>query len=526
MMWHGKRLASFVAATMWLALAGVVGRGDDGAERAPNLVVILADDFGVGDIQAHYPQNKIATPHLDSLVRQGISFTDAHSSSAVCSPTRYGLLTGRYNWRTRLQEWVIAAYEPPLIPADRVTLPGFLRQHGYRTGCIGKWHLGWDWPGAQPSRMTSQRNGLAWESWDLTKPIPGGPTDRGFDEYFGVDLPNLPPFTFIEGNRAQPIPTASFQPDAEEGVVLPTRFAGTPAAPGWRMQAILPTITDRAVRFVHDHADSESPFFLYFSLTSPHEPVVPSEPFRGKSKIAPIADFVMETDWAVGQVMQALDDAQISERTLVVFTADNGHSHYTGWNELVAAGHQPSGPYRGHKGDIWEGGHRVPLVVRWPGKVAPGTKSDQMVCLTDMFATFADLIEADLPQAGAEDSLSFLPSLLGQHQTDGRASMVHHSNFGEFAFRQGPWKLVFKMSEANLELSRGKATIPELYHLEADVAEQQELSREHPQLVRQLTKQLRDLIDQGATRPGARGRNDTRARFETIQTERWARADQ
>lgn len=490
--------------------------------KHPNVVVILADDFGVGDIQAHYPDNKIPTPYLDRLVREGMSFDDAHSSSAVCSPTRYGLLTGRYNWRTRLQEWVIAAYEPPLIAASRPTVAGFLRQHGYHTGCIGKWHLGWDWPGPQTAQMTAKRNGQAFLKWNLDQPIPGGPVDRGFESYFGVDLPNLPPFTYIENDRAVPIPNASFMPDENEGIVLPTRFRGTPAAPNWRLQDILPTITRRAVRYIHDHGGNEMPFFLYFSLTSPHEPVVPSEAFRGKSGIAPIADFVMETDWAAGQILEAIDAAGITKDTIVIFTADNGHSHYTGWQDLIDAGHQPSGPYRGHKGDIWEGGHRVPLVVRWPERVSAGSHSDQLVCLTDLFATLADVMGQDLPANGAEDSLSFLPVLEGQPTQAARTSLVSHSNFGEFAYRAGNWKLVFKLGGKNLEASRGKPTVAELYNLEDDIAEAKELSGSHRERVQQMTEEFQRLIQRGATRPGIEAVNDTHVRFDITQSQRWS----
>lgn len=490
----------------------------------PNIVIILADDFGVGDIQAHYPENKIATPHLDRLVREGRSFTDAHTSSAVCSPTRYGLLTGRYNWRTRLQEWVIAAYEPPLIAEGRPTLPGFLRQHGYHTACIGKWHLGWEWAGPQRSRMTEKHNGLALLHWDFTKPIAGGPTDRGFEYYFGVDLPNLPPFTYIENDHVLIQPTAKFQPDPNEGVVLPNGFAGAPAAPNWRMQDILPEITQRAVRYVQDRAKEKQPFFLYFAMTSPHEPIVPSQDFRGKSGIAPIADFVMETDWSAGQVIKAIDEAGLANDTLIVFTADNGHSHYTGWEQLIAAGHQPSGPYRGHKGDIWEGGHRVPLVVRWPGHVEAGTASDRLVCLTDLFATCAEIIGTEPPAEGAEDSLSFLPALLGKSHTEGRTTLISHSNFGEFAYRDGPWKLAWRLSERNLEQSRGKPTVPELYNLDLDVGERTDVSGTHPDIVQRMSKELRTLIDRGTSRDGQEAANDTVVRFETTQEQRWAPA--
>ena len=489
----------------------------------PNIVIMLADDFGVGDIQAHYPENKIATPHLDQLVRQGMSFTDAHSPSAVCSPTRYGILTGRYAWRTRLQEWVIAAYEPPLIERDRTTLPGWLRRQGYHTACIGKWHLGWTWPGPQPGKMTAERNGQRHLSWDFTQRIADGPLDRGFDSYFGVDLPNMPPFTYIEGDRVAELPSAAFEPDPSEGVVLPNFFEGCPAAPGWRMQHILPEITRRAADYIREQAEQQQPFFLYFSLTSPHEPVVPSENFRGRSGIAPIADFVMETDWSVGQVVEAIDEAGIADNTLVIFTADNGHSHYTGWDQLVEAGHLPSGPYRGHKGDVWEGGHRVPLVMRWPKQVEPGSESDQLVCLVDLFAMCAQVVDAPLPRNAAEDSLSFLTSALGTGSGP-RTSLVSHSNGGEFAFRKGPWKLVFKNVDRKLEKSRGKSRQIELYRLDTDIDESNNLADQHPKLVRSLMADLQLLIDRGASRSGLSAHNDCEIDFTTTQLQRWAPA--
>ena len=491
------------------------------ANDRPNIVIVLADDFGVGDIQAHYPENKISTPHLDRLVREGTSFTDAHSPSAVCSPTRYGLLTGRYAWRTRLQEWVIAAYEPPLITEHRPTLPSLLKEHGYDTACIGKWHLGWEWAGPQSSRMTEVRNGQKTLQWDFTKPMRGGPTQRGFDYFFGVDLPNLPPFTFIENDRVVTQPTERYEFDPSEGIVLPKGFVGSPIAPGWRFQEILPEITRRAVQHIHDQAKQETPFFLYFSMTSPHEPIVPSRDFRGKSGIAPIADFVMETDWSAGQVIKAIDDAGIADNTIVIFTADNGHSHYTGWKELVDAGHMPSGPYRGHKGDVWEGGHRVPLVIRWPERIQAGKSSNQMVCLTDIFATCAAIIGADLPTDGAEDSLSFLSSLLRKASDDGRTTVVNHSNHGEFAYRDGPWKLVFKMSGRNPQQSRGKPTIAELYNLDSDVSEQNDLSPKYPEIVERMTADLKSVIERGTSRVDQESSNDTIVGFDTIQMKRW-----
>ncbi len=504
------------------ALAALSSCALESPVREPNVVVILADDFGVGDIQAHYPQNKIATPHLDRLVAESISFADAHSPSAVCTPTRYGLLTGRYSWRTRLQEWVLAAYEPPLIDEGRPTLPSALRQRGYATALIGKWHLGWEWPGPQESRMTAVRNGQKTLQWDLNQPVRSGPMARGFDSYFGVDLPNMPPFSFIEGDSVSPLPTERYVHDLSEGIVLPRGFQGSPMAPGWRLRRIVPELTERAVRKVHELAAGDSPFFLLYSMTSPHEPISPSAAFQGASGIAPIADFVMETDWSAGQVVAAVDEAGIAEDTIVVFTADNGHSHYTGWEDLIDAGHMPSGEFRGHKGDIWEGGHRVPLVVRWPGKVRPGTASDQLVSLTDLFATCMDVIGEPLPSEAAEDSISFLAAALGQASSPARTSLVSHSNHGEFAYRDGPWKLVFRNVSESLEESRGETTVAELYNLANDPAETANVIDEHPGPAAELRQRFDEIIARGASREGAFGQNDTDVTYVHTQTVRWA----
>ena len=489
----------------------------------PNIVIILADDFGVGDIQAHYPNNKIHTPHLDNLVHQGMSFTDAHSGSAVCTPTRYGLLTGRYAWRTPLQEWVIACYEPPLIEASRLTLPMHLKQHGYQTACIGKWHLGLNWSGERTNRRVEAKNSLKDEEWNFEDPILEGPTKRGFDYYFGTHVPNFPPFTFIENDHVVEQPTARYKYDPKEGVVMPKEFPGAPMAPGWRFDRILPILTRKAVDYIHEQSRLDAPFFLYFSMTSPHEPVVPSKDFKGKSGIAPIADFVMETDWSAGQIIKALEDAGISDNTMVIFTADNGHSHYTGWESLIDAGHLPSGPYRGHKGDIWEGGHRVPFIVRWPGKVASGTMSNQLVCLTDIFTTCAEVVGGDpLPNNTAEDGFSFLSTLIESDDTASRANLISHSVNGEFAYRNGNWKIVFKLPGNNLASSRGEPAAVELYNLNEDIGEEFNMAGENHELVRQLTGELKSVVQRGTSRTGPPQFNDVKVRFDTIQTERWA----
>jgi len=304
---------------------------------------------------------------------------------------------------------------------------------------------------------------------------------------------------------------------------MPQSFDSMPMAPGWRFEDILPEITGRAVEYIHKQSGKDQPFFLFFSMTSPHEPVSPSDAFKGKSGIAPIADFVMETDWSVGEVLNAVEDADISENTLIIFTADNGHSHYTGWEKLVDAGHAPSGPFRGHKGDIWEGGHRVPFIAKWIGKISSGTSSDQLICLTDIYATCQDLISGNLPPPDqGEDSFSFLDILLKNSARSERENIVSHSVFGEFAYRKDGWKMVFQLPERTLEKSRGKAAKPALYHLEYDIAEKFDSAAFYPQKVEQLSKELRLIVERGTSRVGERSANDVKVSFDTIQMARWA----
>ncbi|MCC6695091.1 MAG: sulfatase-like hydrolase/transferase [Candidatus Hydrogenedentes bacterium] len=474
-------------------------------DKPPNIVIILADDFGVGDIAALNEGRGIPTPCLDHFVSQSMSFTDAHSASAVCSPTRYGLLTGRYCWRTCLQSWVLDAYEPPLIAEDRLTLPKMLKKHGYATACIGKWHLGSVWAGEGEARKKKA---------DFSVPIQQGPITRGFDYYFGTEVPNFPPFTFIENDHVLVQPTDQMP---ENDASVHVGFQGAPMAPGWKFDEILPTLTSKCAAYIHEQAQSKQPFFLYFPMTSPHEPVSPSGAFKGKSGIAPIADFLMETDWSAGQVLGAIDAAGISDNTIVIFAGDNGHSAYTGFDVLVQHGHMPSGPYRGHKGEIWEGGHRVPFIVRWPGKVAPGSSCDQLACLNDVMATCAELVGAKLPEDSAEDSVSLLPALLGRAEAPLREALVHHDVKGQFAIRQGPWKLV---------ILAGKDSPPafELYDLGRDIAEARNVAGQHADVVARMLKLLDEYVAKGRSTPGPQQANDTLdIDVRHIPKERWAR---
>ena len=491
------------------------------AKGRPNIVIILADDLGVGNIQAHFPENKIATPYLDRFSGESMRFTNAHSGSAVCTPTRYGLLTGRYAWRTRLQEWVLGCYEPPLIAADRLTLPGFLSENGYATACIGKWHLGWNWQGPQPNTMDERANIHRTKRWDYTKPVLNGPTTRGFDYYFGTDLPNMPPFTFIENDRVVEQPTSKFVYVPNDGRSLPSQFDGNPMAPDWKFDQILPDITQRAVDYIHDQATQEEPFFLYFPMTSPHTPIVPTTRFKGKSGISLVADFVMETDWSAGQVIQALEEAGIAEDTLVIFTSDNGHLP-TEWNELVDAGHFPSGPYRGRKADIWEGGHRVPFMIRWPRRIKAGAVSDDILSLNDIFATCSELLGVKLPPDAGEDSISFLPTALGESDQPHRDHVVSHSVGGEFAYMEGPWKVVFRNETTNRNQSRGKPRIVELYNLQSDIDESDNRYETEPEIAERLSQNLRKVIARGTSGEGPDQSNDAEVVLDVTQMLRWA----
>jgi arylsulfatase A-like enzyme len=354
-----------------------------------------------------------------------------------------------------------------------------LRRQGYYTACIGKWHLGWDWP-----RMEDRI--------EFRFAIDGGPTTCGFDYYFGVDVPNYPPYCFIENYRLLGEPTARKTTRDLDGV---------PGAmlPGWKFEDVLPKITGKAVEYIGLRAQSKQPFFLYFPLTTPHEPIRPSERFRGKSGINAWADLMLETDWAVGEVLAALDRHRLSGNTLVIFAGDNGHSGYIGLKELLAAGHKPSGVFRGYKADIYEGGHRVPFLARWPGKIRPGTSNPELICLNDTMRTCASIVGAALPNNAAEDSGDILPDLLGRAANRRiQRAVIHHSGNGLFAIRRGPWKLI--PEQASLE-KPGLNRPGELYNLAEDISEERNVIREHPALVRELTALLETYRREGRSTP-------------------------
>lgn len=467
-------------------LALLCGRANAATPDKPNIVVVLADDFGFGDAACYDPQfSKIPTPNIDRLFHEGMHFTDAHSSSSVCTPSRYSLLTGRYNWRTRLQGAVLPPYAAPLIAADRLTVAGLLKQQGYTTACIGKWHLGWDWPKAGGKEV-------------FDRPIAGGPTTRGFDSYFGTDVPNYPPYAFIKNDHLTAQPTEQFSGSKEMYI----RRSG-PMAPGWKFDRILPTIAEKAVSFIGERAKSGQPFFLYLALTTPHEPISPSEQFKGKSGISPVGDLIMETDWALGQVMEALAKQGLTGDTLLLFTCDNGHCPYTGLEPFEKAGHRVSGPLRGHKFDPWEGGHRLPFIVRWPGVVRPDSQCSQPVSLTDFMATCAAITGAQLPPNAAEDSFSILPLLKGDDHPV-RETVVSHSSKGIFSIQRGGWKLIVGQDSAH----PGDTAPGQLYNLSNDIGETKNLYTQNPEIVGELTALLKHCVENGRSTPGPSQKND------------------
>jgi arylsulfatase A-like enzyme len=482
----------------------------------PNIVFVLADDLGYGDLGCYNDESLIPTPHLDRLASQGLRFTDAHTPSSVCTPTRYGFLTGRYCWRSRMKRSVLWPWDPPLIEADRLTLPAMLGKKGYRTACIGKWHLGWDWPLQGGGYITDEFSGFTipkkqrdafGKRIDFARPTRGGPTDRGFDYYFGDDVPNFPPYSFLENRQTVGLPTAD-KPNGMFGHI-------GPALPGWDLSLVLPTLAQRAASYIEEQAKTaDEPFFLFMPLTAPHTPIAPSPHFIGKSKAGWYGDFVHEVDWVVGQVLAALERSGQTNDTLVFFTSDNGSPQRDGTNMVGPTGsvkanfgHDPSRPWRGMKSDAWEAGHRVPFIVRWPGRVAAGQVTGEPIILTDCIRTIAGLVGFALPENAAEDSFDFRHVLEGKKRkagTPGRDHLIHHSGSGLFAVRQGEWKLIFGKGSGGFSRYKPPADAPkgQLYNLKADPGERNNLYREQPEVVSRLTALLDQAQQLNRTYPG------------------------
>lgn len=478
--------AAVMAAPVWQA----AGAGQE--DERPNVVFIMADDMGYGDPTCLNPDSKIPTPHMDRLAREGMIFTDAHSGSAVCTPTRYGVVTGRYCWRTRLTSGVLNGYSRALIEPGRMTVASLLQGHGYRTGCVGKWHLG----------LTDR------EPADYSKPLTPGPNEVGFDYWFGIPASlDMPPYVYLENGLPTRPPTETVAASA-----YPAFWRGGPIGDDFQHKDVMPTITAKSIEFIDGHCrqHSDKPFFLYVPLTAPHTPWVPLEQNNQQSKAGIYGDFVTLVDWTVGQILQALDAHGIADNTLVILTSDNGsHEARIGkHNNGVSVGspnfgHEANYIYRGQKADVWDGGHRIPFLARWPVAVAPGTRCDELICLTDLMATCAEIVGQSLPAEAGEDSISFLAHLQSKPPAGPvRQTVVHHSISGVFALRRGKWKFIDGVGSGGWS-GQGDGLPGQLYDMEADPQEQNNLysDPEHQAIVNDLKALLERYKEQGHSRP-------------------------
>jgi arylsulfatase A len=484
---------SFIKAASWGTLS-LGAFGCDGSMRQhanrtsakPNIIFIMTDDLGYGDVSCYNPNSRIRTPNIDKIAAEGICFTDAHSPSAVCTPTRYGVLTGRYCWRSRLKRGVFGGFNRPLIETGRMTVASFLKRHGYHTACIGKWHLGMDWTlkeGTEPNEQDQ-------ETVDYSQPIVNGPNEVGFDYFFGTAgcTTDDPPLCFIENHRTVGIPDE----------ILPNDFAGEKRklrmAAGWRHEDADFEFMNKTLTFIEKAAKRKVPFFVYLPLSVPHIPWLPHEDFKGKSGAGPRGDQVLMADEILGQISRKLSELKIADNTLVIFTSDNGPRR--GVN-----GHESAGKLRGYKGGIWEGGHRVPFIAKWPKRIKPQSTSNEIIGLMDLMATCSAIVGDKLPDNAGEDSFNFLPTLTGvKYNKPIRETIIHHSGGGVFSIRQGHWKLIEECRKAGYDNGPTPGAPGQLYNLAKDPGERNNLWDEHPDIVERLTHNLNLCREQGYSR--------------------------
>ena len=492
----------------------------------PNVVLVMADDLGFGDLQVTNDDCKIKTPNLVTLASQGLTFTDAHTPSAVCTPTRYGLMTGRYNWRSRLAKGVLGGYSEHLIPAERATVGHLMRKAGYKTQMIGKWHLGWDWvklpadPVDPSDDEATIRRKKRNPKIDFTKPVTNGPDINGFDGYYGhCGSLDMAPYVWVDTGKVTALP------DRVSGVTKKESEYGWyrkgPIAPDFVIDEVLPHLFDKSKSFIKDNAPAAKegkPFFLYLPLPAPHTPIVPVAPFKDASGMNPYADFVMQVDHHMGELMATLEEAGIDDNTILIFTSDNGCSPEANFELLEKFGHDPSGGYRGYKSDIFEGGHRVPLVVRWPGKIKAGQKTSALTCLTDVYATLQELTGQPKEDQAGEDSFSLKSVFEGAAQSE-RESLVSHSIGGWFSIREGDWKLCLCAgsggwsSPTERQAKKQKLPAMQLYNLKSDRGEENNLAAEYPEKVESLVQLLGQQVADGRCTPGNAVPNDREVTF-------------
>lgn len=496
----------------------VIGLGSCSDEKKeqtmPNIIYVLTDDLGYGDIAVFNENGKIKTPNIDKLASEGIRFTDAHTSSSVCTPTRYGILTGRYNWRSSLKSGVLTGKSEALIPANRTTVASLLKQYGYSTAFIGKWHLGWDWA----RKNNSAKEGEGWDSKDFdnidfSKPIKNGPKDLGFDYSYGHSGSlDMAPYVYVENGVPTKIP--------ETFTVNKGKYSWWregPTASDFIHEEVTPNFFRRSIHYIKERSKEKNPFFLYLALPSPHTPILPTGEWVGKSGLNPYGDFVMMIDEYMGQLQRAIREAGIEQNTIVIFTSDNGCSPAADINEMQQKGHYPMGVYRGHKADIFEGGHRVPFIVKWPTKIAKGRVSGETICTTDLMATCADIVGYPLLDDEGEDSYSMMPLFEDKElQLPIREATVHHSINGSFAIRKGDWKLIMCPGSGGWSFPKpdnkeAMDSLPkiQLYDIKNDPGELENVQEFNREKVRELKVLLKRYIIEGRSTPGAPQENDS-----------------
>lgn len=482
----------------WLSCLVLFSTCARSGDEPPNIIYILADDLGYGDVGAFNPESQIPTPHLDRLAAEGMRFADAHTSSSVCTPTRYGILTGRYNWRSPLKSGVLWGESPALIPNDRKTVASLLKENGYYTAFIGKWHLGWDWGRGEDGTI------------DFAKAVKNNPNDLGFDYAYGHAASlDIPPYVYVENGMPTAVPDSMIPATESYGF-----YREGWIAPDFKMEEVTPNFFERAMEVIEQQAKAENPFFLYLALPSPHTPILPTKAWQGKSSLNPYGDFVMMIDDYIGQLTSVIKKAGIDESTLVIFTSDNGCSPMANFEVLAEKGHDPSYHFRGHKADIFEGGHRVPFIAKWPQRIRSGSTSAQTICTTDLMATCAELTGVELNADEGEDSFSLL-SLFGNPDGGyGRSFTIHHSINGSFAIRQGDWKLILcpgsgGWSSPTPEEAKAENLPPlQLYNLATDAGETNNLAEAHPEKVKDLYQRLMNSVETGRSTTGMEQTNE------------------
>jgi len=477
-------------------------------QEMPDIVFILADDLGYGDISFLNPESKIRTASIDRIAQSGVAFTDAHSGSAVSTPTRYGILTGRYSWRSELKSGVLNGYSGALITPERKTLPQMLRESGYNTACIGKWHLGWHWNNIEKGN----------DSVDYSLPITDGPNARGFDYFFGFSGSlDMPPYIYVENDQPTSLPgrittgnNITYGNPGYDG----SFWREGPTGSDFSHIECTPEFFRRAGNYITEMTGHKKPYFLYLALPSPHTPILPTDDFKGKSGINPYADFIIMIDEEIGKLIEIIEKTGESRNTIIVFTSDNGTSPWADIKSLDSKGHSTSYIYRGYKADLYEGGHRVPCFMQWPAKIKKPHIVEQTICLNDFMRTFAAITGFKLAENEAEDSYNLLPALLnpGYRKTI-REATVHQSINGNLAIRKGDWKLLMTPGSGGWSFPRpGKEEeglpLVQLFNLKQDPSEQVNLHAEHPEIVTELTELLNKYIEEGRSTPGITQKNE------------------